>query len=449
MNIKQLPLILFSGLLGAVSPAQADRAATVMTAITQWNAALSEDNRTEKYCKMASSPYYFFRGTNHLFWQDFANDARLATYATAQTATWLQGDLHAYNFGSFANDSGMIVYDLNDFDEAVIANYQYDVWRMAVSLVLIANENNLSTTAKNQTLDDFSEAYLDAMADYHGTNAEINAVFTEANTYGQLDNFLDDVGDDNSRSQMLSDWTHVTNGDRVFDEDSDELALLSTAQKNAIIQAMPAYGATLSGGLSYNASYFQVKDVAQRLSAGTGSLGSTRYYVLIEGGSNNNDDDRILDVKYQTSPSAHHFLPASQVINPYLHHAQRHAIAYKALGYQVDDHLGWMVLADGAYSVRELSPYKESFPAQTLTTTTKMRELAQQWGVILATAHARADQDSANSGIGYSVDAAIDAATDGKHTAFRTQVRSIALGYAQQVKTDYASFVGQMAGSCP
>jgi uncharacterized protein (DUF2252 family) len=436
--------------------ALADRATTVIDEISSWNAWLDDDNRQAKYCKMVASPYIFYRGTNHLFWKDFAADSRLANFGNDKTKTWLQGDLHAYNFGSYDNDDGEVIYELNDFDEAMVADYQYDVWRMAVSLVLIARENNtLSASEQEDMIDAFSESYLDTMADYRGNDQEQDMYFTEANTYGKLDDFLDDVEDDESRVKMLDKWTDEINNVRRFDLSYEKLGDASSDEKAAIIGAMSAYGTTLQGGLNYDSAYFQVKDVARRLLAGTGSLGTPRYYVLIEGASDSQNDDRILDVKRQSKPTAYRFL--GQAVQTeydalFSNDAERHALGYLALTNHTDDHLGWMTLTDGDYSVRERSPYKESFPAETLDTTTRFNKLAEQWGLVLATAHARADKDFSDTYVAYSVDKQIDEETDGEHAAFRALVREIAFDYADQVQLDWQVFYDWLVSTqiyCP
>ena len=119
-----------------------DRPSNVISALQEWNKDLTPCDREAKYCKMASAPLVFYRGTDHLYWADFVGDERLEQFGSHETRTWLQGDLHAYNFGSFDNHSGEVVFDLNDFDECIYADYQYDVWRMAVSIVLIARQND-------------------------------------------------------------------------------------------------------------------------------------------------------------------------------------------------------------------------------------------------------------------------------------------------------------------
>lgn len=421
------------------------RRAGVISEIESWNTGISSSDRQIKYCKMASSAFIFYRGSNHLFWKDFMGDSRIYQYGNSRTKVWLQGDLHAENYGAFHNDDGKIVFDLNDFDESVIDDYQYDIWRMAVSIVLVARQNGgFSQSSIDTAVDAFSETYLDTISNYRGNDQEKNMVYTQSNTFGRLDNFLADVENKESRQKMLDKWTNLVNGQRRFDLAYEKLALASSSDRSAIIQAMPGYGSTLSGKLSYISSYFTVKDVARRILAGTGSLGTPRFYILIEGSSSSQDDDIILDVKLQSKPTAYYYWPASQKSDydwDFSSDAQRHAVAYKALSTSVNDHLGWISFNGGYYSVRERSPYKETLDSAELNTASRLSKLASQWGAVLATDHARSDKDYSSAYISVSVDKEIDVATDGNHSGFRSLVRSIANSYADTVEDDYNSFI--------
>lgn len=439
------------GLAAATASAAGDRASWVITEIESFNAHLSPDDREAKYCKMVVSPFSFYRGTNHLFWHDHAGDPRFDDFGGApSTRIWLQGDLHARNYGAYDNDEEVVVYDLNDFDETVIADYQWDVWRMAVSLELVADENAVFSAADiDDFLDSFSESYLDTVASYRGNSGELGTIFTKSNSYGLLDDFLIDVEDDNSRTEMLDRWTLLQDGARVFDLALSDLAPADPAVRAAIADQMPGYVATTAGDLAGIDGYFDIKDVAKRLDAGTGSLGTPRYYVLIEGASGSEDDDRILDVKRQGQPTPYLYLSAgerAQLDAVTLNHAERTILGYRALVAKADDHLGWMTLSDGVYSVRERSPYKEAFPTDTLDTEVRFGKLAEQWGAILATDHARADKDYRSDIIDYSFDKEVDLRTDGSHSLFRALVREIAHDYAQQVYADYAAFADYVAG---
>lgn len=436
-------LLITSGVQAATS-----RTSYVVGEISSANAALSESSRSEKYAQMKESPFAFFRGSNPLYWKDLGRSSQLGTFGgVAATRTWLNGDMHADNTGAFDDDQGAIVFALNDFDEALVGDYQLDVWRLATSLVLIARQNGVfSAPEQDAIVDAFSEAYLDTMDSYVGNDGELTRKFLASNTYGLLDEFLADAAASNSRVEMLDTWTVKVGGIRAFNTASNpDLAPVTASVESDLRGRMASYRSTLSGGATFSSSYFTVKSVAARLHAGLGSLGVPRYYVLIEGASSAQDDDRILDVKAQGTPSAWAYVDAASVSQTQGscggNMALRTVVASKALGYRVDDHLGWMTLADGrTYSVRERSPFKETFPTADLNTLTRMTNLAEQWGEVLATHHARADKDWDGTQNPYSVDKEIQARTNGNHSGFRTRVRAIATDYANQVQYDFASF---------
>jgi uncharacterized protein (DUF2252 family) len=460
------PIVLLAPLAGCAPPPVSDpsssensnaqddelassRTSTVVTEITNANAALSDAIRVEKYAAMKTSPFAFFRGSNHLYWKDHGSSSKLSTYGgTSQTRTWLAGDMHTDNTGAFDDDQGDIVFGINDFDEAVIGDYQLDVFRMAISLVLVARQNGgFSVSNQGALVDSFTEKYLDAMASYAGNSGEVERKFLASNTYGLLNNFLSDTAADDSRVKMLDSWTVEVNGVRALDTtNNQDLAPVSSAVSDDITRNMASYQSTQSGGTLPPSSYFKVKSVAERLHAGLGSLGKTRYYVLIEGATTGQDDDRILDIKAQGAPSALPYISSASVSLTNSaslgNMAYRTILAYKALGYRVDDHLGFMALDGGkVFSVRERSPWKETFDSTELTSMTRFTNLAEQWGELLSTHHARGDKDWDASILPHSVDSEIDARTDGDHAGVRAKVRSIALSYADQVKYDYDSFL--------
>ncbi len=421
------------------------RPAWVRSQIELWNEDLDEEARAEKYARMAESPWAFFRGTNHLFWSQSARDSRLARYGgTSRTRTFIQGDLHPDNFGAFHDDDGRIVYDLNDFDEGLIADYQLDVWHMAIGVVLVARANGLGDSAQRALVDSFAESYLDELENVRGNEQETDSNFDASATYGGLDEFLDRVAANESRLEMLEEWTLVRNGVRVFDPNNPELARVDASLQRALTAGIVEYGTTLSGGLDWNARYFRVKSVAQRLGAGVGSLGVPRYYVLIEGSTTSQSDDVLLDVKRQELPSGYYFLSRTERTlnrNSFVSDADRVITSQDALSNDTDDHLGWLELADGTYSVRERSPYKKSFDTATLTSLDEFTPLAEQWGTILAHAHARADRDFDDSLVAGSFEAAVHDFADGDHAGFRALVRSVATEGASRVERDYRSFL--------
>jgi uncharacterized protein (DUF2252 family) len=424
----------------------ARRPDAVYTQLERDNAGLNAEDKLAKFGKMAASPHAFFRGTNQLFWKDMANDPRLAQFGNEKTQTWVQGDLHALNFGTYFDDSGEVVYGLNDFDEAVVGDYQMDLWRMSSSLSLVGQQMGLSPDQQRGVIRAFGEGYLEALDDFRGNNKE-NGVFDEGDASHELDDFIEDVKDDASRKDMLKKWTDKTDGDRHFDLDKDKLEPVDDAKRKQIERAVDEYRKTLSGGIDgEDDDFFKVRDVAVRRFAGTGSLGTERYYVMIEGDSKKEGDNIILDVKLQGEPTAYkHMSPEqrSAYDADFENHAQRAVMGQRALTDNVNDLLGWTEMDGKAFTVRERSPAKDDFePAELLDDAKDLRQMAQQWGQILAGSHARADADfGSHEGVDHSFEDAVIQTVGDREDEFLGLLEDVGVDYATQVGMDYEAFL--------
>ncbi len=78
-----------------------------------------------KYRAMAADPFAFYRGTACLFYADVGD--RPDRWADERTGrVWIQGDLHAENFGTYMNGQGVLVFDVNDYDEAYLGHFMWD-----------------------------------------------------------------------------------------------------------------------------------------------------------------------------------------------------------------------------------------------------------------------------------------------------------------------------------
>lgn len=426
-----------------------ERAAAMVGAVAQRNSELDVSARIAKFCQMASAPLVFFRCTDYLFWRDLAADPRRHEFGNAQTRTWVQGDLHIYKFGSAHDAKGNIVYGFSDFDEAVFSDYQFDLWRLAVSLVLLARQNDdLSTGQQQQVVDAFVRTYLHTLRACGQRSYLKAARFTSEATYADLSRFLDRVGGQYSREGMLDRWAPAVAAGKVslkrklsvgrvrrFDTEGrpDKLAAVSPDERAAVEQAMAGYQKSVQGSRAERGGFFRVEDVARRLAAGTSTLGVPRYYVLVSG--DQRDAYRILDVKQQTTPAPYEFLDQrarDEYRRAFGHNdALRYATAGRALTARTDPHLGWMELDDGFYSVRERSPWKEAFPGEVLSTRTTFSAMAEQWAEVTATAHAQANK---------TLPRRVQELTAGRDGEVCALVREIAFNYADEVESDFRAF---------
>ncbi len=414
--------------------------ADALDQIENWNKELESSLRNGKFKKMAGSPYYFFRGTNHLYWRYFAEDRRLLKFSSNGADTWIQADLHAYNYGIYGGDKGELIYGLNDFDESCIANYQFDLWRMAASMVLIARENEFfEQTDVISFVHSFTDAYVDLFSEYLVKGDDALFQVTKKNAYGKLDESMEHVEKKESRKEMLQQWTTEKDEEFVFDLTYEKLTLVEEEKVSEIHCAMPAYIQTLEEPSVFNDEYFKILDIARRISSGTGSYGTPRYYILIKGGKDGKYEQRILDAKLQQKPSPYLFLNEKfrKAYNDrFENEGQRHKEAYLALNCYADKHLGWLKLSEGVFSVRERSPYKAYFETKVLTSGTRFNKIAQQWGRILATSHIRASKEFDVKGVLKLIFA--------NKAGFDALMAEIALEYAEYNNAIYKGFMNKL-----
>lgn len=163
-------------------------------------------------------------------------------------------------------------------------------------------------------------------------------------------------------------------------------------------------------------------DIARRLLAGTGSLGTNRYIAGGKGGKLN--QNHILDIKRQSKPTAYTYLGEQaqrEFEERFKNDAQRYTKGYKALTRRTDKHLGWMHLDSG----------DPDFPAGYYSV---FSEMAEQWAEILAADHTRANKNLPKFVHQFQL-------TNNQDEAFRNLAREITFSYTAQVMVDWQFFV--------
>src|ERR1700759_3616045 len=95
-----------------------------------------------RYGRMLVSPFTFYRGAAKIMAAD------LATTPTSELRVQCCGDAHMSNFGVFASPERRLVFDINDFDETLPGPWEWDVKRLAASMLIAARDNGFP--AKSQ-----------------------------------------------------------------------------------------------------------------------------------------------------------------------------------------------------------------------------------------------------------------------------------------------------------
>lgn len=419
---------------GAPLPDDARRR-EVVALIEGHDADLPPAQREARHERLAASPHALFRGAPYLFWRDLGADPRLARFGGDELRGWILGDVHVENFGCFEDARHEVVYDLNDFDEVVVADPQLDLWRLATSLLLVLREQgDLDEAEQREVVTVLARGYLSALELFRDGDAEREHRLTARDAFGLLDDLLIDAESKQSRDEQLDEWTTSSDGRAVLDVGGrDELEPAPDAVVRDLERAWPGYVASLDPGREFEPGYFEVKSIARRVDQGTASLGLDRYYVLVEGPSIAPDDDRLLDVRAQTAPAG----PAPDGLAPEV----RCVTGERALAPTRDPHLGHLRLGEQGFTVHERSPYRRRLDLAKLTTVKRAREVAEQWGWILAAAHARGDRDGDPARCPASYEDALLARVGDDAAGFAALVYAVAQEQADRVTRDHAAFV--------
>lgn len=426
----------------------AARTTHVTDHVHQFNQDISVKALTKKSTKMSESAFVFFRGTAHLYYHDLHDQQVLAhcQFNPPEAVTWLQGDVHVENYGVFCDAQGDVIFDLNDFDESWIDSYLYDLYRLAVSMVLVLEQVDPQQTWDWQPLIySMSASYLEQLAYFQNNRSDKLEKTTSYKAYGKLRKFIAKAEAVDSRQKMLDKWTKLNGDERLFDLSNSKLEAVDQQTFDKVKHQVGHYHHNLTSLLKGNEDYFTVVDVAKRVNAGTGSLGTSRFYVLIDGHGQDEHDYRILDIKKQGDPSHFSYLPQSSIERMHglfdeKSQGSRVAAAQQAMQVDADLHLGSMSIDGDSYSVRERSPYKRTLNSLKLDTAKRFGAMAEQWGSILATAHARPERDFDAKLADSFFEDVISSVTRGKEQCFHQQVYQFAMDYAAQVNADFNAF---------
>ena len=112
-----------------------------------------------KYRKMARDPLAFYRGSACLFYCDVTGEEDDWADRGAERI-WIHGDLHVENFGTYLNSDGRLIFDINDFDEAYLGRFTWDLQRFAASLALVGWQKALPEESIRKLVARYARSYL-------------------------------------------------------------------------------------------------------------------------------------------------------------------------------------------------------------------------------------------------------------------------------------------------
>jgi uncharacterized protein (DUF2252 family) len=267
----------------------------IVDSILKYNAGRESERVALKYRAMRQDAFTFMRGTCHLYYSDWPgadkqlNDAPLA---------WICGDLHLENFGCYKGDNRLVYFDLNDFDEAVLAPATWELGRWLTSILVASDSLKLPAEDAIRLCQIGLDSYAAALMTGKGRWLERDTA------KGMIRNLLNPATL-RDRKTFLDSRTRVRKGVRSINVDGKRALLLEAAEKSRVMSFVEEYAKE-----QHNPGFFRPLDAARRI-AGTGSLGIDRYVILIEG-RGATEGNFLLDLK-QAIPSA---------LAPYVMHKQ-------------------------------------------------------------------------------------------------------------------------------
>jgi uncharacterized protein (DUF2252 family) len=380
-----------------------------------------------RYRRMRQSPFAFFRGAGVLMAADLA--------ATPKTGIRVQacGDCHVSNFGGFASPERRLVFDINDFDETLHAPWEWDVKRLATSVVLAGRQIRARERNCEDAVRVAVESYREHMREYARMRAlevwysQLDAEILIAKAKTAAAKKYWERAEDKARLQtaehVLPNITDVVKGRRrIIDSPPLVYHPRQTIRLGKRVREMfLRYRLTLPEERRVILDRYHIVDIARKV-VGVGSVGTRCAVVLLMAGQN---DPLFLQFK-EALPSV---LDPYAGKSRYANHGERVVTGQRMLQSASDIFLGWTRDDEGHdYYFRQLRDMKMTINLEDMS--------EQDWidyielcGWALARAHARTG------------DAARIAGYLGKNDTFDQAIAKFAVDYADQTERDHAVLV--------
>ncbi|MEV5447668.1 DUF2252 domain-containing protein, partial [Streptomyces sp. NPDC052644] len=364
-----------------------------------------------KFRKMAASPFAFYRGSAALFYADQRGDFADDAFLDEQTSrVWIHGDLHAENFGTYMNASGHLVFNVNDFDEAYVGPFSWDLKRLAASVALIGYAKALSDRVIGDLVTGLARSYLTELRAIAAGGDDAIGSITLDNADGVLRRVLQEARL-NTRVDLLAAQTTVDNYERRFSLGDGETRKKLCAAFTAYLDTLPESTARLRPVAT------QIKDVVLRKGVGIGSAGLPSYNLLLEGHTEALENDVVIYMKQAQVPAVARHIDDERVRGYFRHQGHRTAESQRALQAHADPWLGFTELDGAGQLVAEVSPYAADLDWSDVNEPEELAGVLADLGRAVARMHSVADDESSHDLVDYSTEEAIVAAigedTDG------------------------------------
>jgi uncharacterized protein (DUF2252 family) len=395
-----------------------------------------------KYERMAASPFGFFRGAVPIMAAD------LATHPNTGLITQICGDAHVSNLGAFSSPDGHLAFDINDFDETLRAPFEWDVKRLATSLLLAGREAGLRRGPRREAVEVFTARYRRSMHEF-STLPVIELARFQIRRLAHIDPMpaILRQAERSTPQRLLARLTepaapsagssprHAREGKpprphggepigpagRRFRSDPPTLRPLPAGEAERILSSLHDYVLTLQPERRHFLAQYTPVDVAFKV-VGTGSVALRDYVVYFESPSRPDGSDPLfLQIKEEPASAYAPFLPDGDT---HTHQGRRVVNGARAMQLTSDPFLGYTTLDGRDFLVRQLNDHKASLDLATLTAPS-LHGYADLCGELLARGHARAG------------DPVTLAAYLGNSDRFDTAILAFARAYADKTERDW------------
>ena len=404
----------------------------------------------QKFRKMAADPFAFYRGSACLFYADMEREEdRWADERTSRA--WIQGDLHAENFGTYMAGDGVFVFDVNDFDEAYLGHFTWDIKRMVASVALLAWMKAISDADIASLIETYVRAYLEQVRYFVESDRDHEYALRLETTDGKIREILLETRL-NTRVDLLEKMTLIDeNFERQFRR-SPGVRDLDDAERSKVLAAFEAYLETIPEAKRYRSLTYQVKDAVGHRGFGIGSAGLPTYNILVEGPTQALENDVILSMKQGNVAAPSRIVRDEKIKGYFEHHGHRTAVSQRALQAHADPWLGYAEVDEVGFVVSELSPYVEDLDWSNLTEPDQISPVLDYLGRATAKVHCVADMDSDPSIVNFQTEDEIIEAIGSNEEDFVEEMVKFGTEYSEIVRNDHRLFVdafrnGQIQGA--
>ncbi|MFG3576794.1 DUF2252 domain-containing protein [Micromonospora chersina] len=394
-----------------------------------------------KFRKMAASPFAFYRGSASLFYADQRGDFASDRFLDERTSrVWIHGDLHAENFGTYMNASGQLVFNVNDFDEAYVGPFSWDLKRFAASVALLGYAKALSDRVIGELVAAFARSYLAELRAIAAGGDDAIGSITLDNADGVLRRVLQQARL-NTRVDLLATQTTIDDYDRRFSL-VDGVHEIDAATRERVCAAYEAYLETRpasAGRLRPVAA--RIKDVVLRKGVGIGSAGLPSYNLLLEGHTQALENDVVLYMKQAQVPAVARHIDDERVRSYFRHQGHRTAESQRALQAYADPWLGFTELDGVGQLVAEVSPYAADLDWADVNEPEELAGVLTDLGRAVARMHSVADDESSHDLVDYSTEESIVGVVDADAEGFVDYLIDFAHTYGIRAREDHQLFV--------